>query len=133
MLILRDNWQGEFCVALFGGIGWMLVNRFVPAPVDAPRPQMQILDGIAPAWVWQFAFGAFAILQLLGLRDYNRFSLSFRLVGSTGLLLCFLNVFLAVLVASPSNSGLGAYAACICIELFAVIFHTSTVVRRKGR
>jgi hypothetical protein len=131
LLILRDNWQGEFCVALFGALGWTVISMLSgDADNLINKPQLAILNRIMPEWAWELWFAVFGIIQLYGLRNppwsHGRIA---RAVGALGVFLGLMCVFLAVLMTSPWANSLALYLACICIEFCAIIFHTANVMR----
>lgn len=130
LLILRDNWQGEFCVALFGAIGWALID-FWPAGAYA-RPQSVVLDQIAAPWFWQAFLLTSGATQLYGLRSEAIRSRWFRVSGALGVLTGFVAVFLSVLVTAPGVNSLSVYLSAICIEVCAVIYQTATLLRTGG-
>jgi len=132
LLTLRDNWQGEFCVALFGAVGWAAVGAF---SADSPPnlPQYSLLDQIAPPLVWQVWFFVFGVVQLWGLRTTDRRGTVARAIGATGVFVGLMSVFLTVLLTAPWATSLAPYFACLCIEFCAIIFHTGTVIRNAER
>lgn len=128
MLIFRDHWQGEFCVALFGAIGWALLS--VMSNGEAfERPQYELVNQIFSVRLWELWFVSFGTLQLFGLR---KSLLIPRLAGALGIFLGFVCVFFAIMAVSPGTLGLSTYLACVCIEGCAVIYQTARLVREGG-
>lgn len=126
-LIFRDHWQGEFSIALFGGIGFALLMIFSPYHAfDDER--YRILDQIMPEVMWKVAFIGAGATQLYGLYSRSKW---YRLAGATLLFIGLVCVVESILLTAPWQLSLAMYAACIFIELCAIIFQTACIIRLR--
>lgn len=127
-MILRDNWQGEFAVALFGAIGWSVVSMFNAGDM-ADNPSFSTLIKIAPEPFWEAILLVFGAIQLVGLRKDKPF---IRAVGAAGCFIAFFCVFLSLLADDAGLRSLGLYAAAIVIEFCAIVFQVTRLCRTGG-
>lgn len=126
-LTRKDNWQGEFSVALFGAIGWALIS-FLSDGVALHQPELAILgEMLGPHW-WEAWFLAAGLLQLYGLFTIHPWC---RAIGAFMIFKGFMDVFLVLTITRPWSINLAAYASCICIEFCAIIFHVSAIVQHR--
>jgi hypothetical protein len=125
LLVLRDNWQGEACIAIIGAIGWSLVAWSDPSDALMVR-QYRLLASIMPERCWQVTLLLSGLVQLMGLlRDSHWL----RAVGASGVAFCYICILLSFSASVPPLPGITSYMACGLIELFAVIYHTAAIVR----
>lgn len=129
LLVLRDNWQGEFSVALFGAIGWALVSILADKPITE-LPIYAILSRIAPEWLWEFALILFGSVQLLGLKLNDAW---LRVGGALGVFVIFVCIVSAISLVDPGTRSIGFGLASICIEFCAIVFQTARIVRTRER
>lgn len=126
-LIFRDHWQGEFSIALFGGIGFALLMILSPNHAfDDER--YKILDEIMPEWMWKTLFIGSGTAQLYGLYSRSKW---FRLTGAIFLFIGLVCVVESILLTAPWQLSLAMYVACIFTELCAIIFQTACIIRLK--
>lgn len=128
LLIFRDNWQGEFCVALFGAIGWATISLLAPGEA-LDHPQYRVIGLIMTEDSWAIFFYTFGIMQLIGLFNRVPNASWFRAVGATGVFVGMLSLALALVAAQPWLPGLSFYMACIAIEFCAIVFQVARIVR----
>ncbi len=127
LLVLRDNWQGEACIAFFGAMGWALVAWHDPDDLLNSR-QYSLLRTIMPERGWQILLLMSGTVQLCGLMIQSHV---LRALGAMGVGFCFLCILIAFASSMPPAPGLTAYMACGAIELLAVVFHVAAIVRFK--
>ena len=129
LLVLRDNWQGEFSVALFGAIGWATISVFSEKPISELQIY-EILARLAPDWVWETGLFLFGSVQLLGLKLNDAW---LRVVGALGVFVISVCIVFAVFLADPGTRAIGFGLASICIEFCAIVFQTARIVRTRER
>lgn len=128
LLILRDNWQGELSVALFGAIGWAIISMFSAQSLEELRIY-DVLLRVAPESAWETLLLLGGTSQLVGLR----FEMPLlRSVGAALVLFCFVCIFVAVISVDPGTRGLGLYLAAMFIEFGAIVYQTARIVRTGG-
>ena len=127
-MILHDNWQGEFSVALFGAIGLAAISILTDGEY-LNRPQVALLGHIlSPHW-WEAWFLTFGAMQLYGL---FRNQVWFRVAGAAMVFKGMLELLLVLLIVTPWALSLAFLGACIFIEFCAIVFHTATIVRHRA-
>ena len=129
LLVLRDNWQGEFSVALFGAIGWAVVSILADKPITE-LPIYAILARIAPEWAWETGLLLFGSIQLFGLRVNDAW---YRVVGALGVFMILVCIVFAISLADPGTRSIGSGLASICIEFCSIVFQTARIVRTRER
>lgn len=129
LLIFRDHWQGEFCVALCGGLGWAFLGLISDQPLATPL--YGVVTQVAPQWLWELAIGGSAAAQLYGL--FKEDGIYFRVAGAAVLGAAFTAITLGLLLGpGPLLPGVALYVACAAIEYCAVILQTAVIFRDKG-
>lgn len=132
LLIFRDHWQGEFCVALFAGCGWAIISLTTGTTFE--QVQYGLVRAMLPEWVWMVCMMLFAFMQLYGLFSLRHNAILFRAIGAVGLATAFLSILLGLLFGpGPILPGVATYAACAAIEFCAVILQTAVVIRGDER
>jgi hypothetical protein len=127
LLILRDNWQGESCVAFFGALGWAVISSFSTKP-NFGLQQFSALGRIMHAGGWEFLLIAGGLVQILGLRYQSSWA---RAIGATIVSLVFTCAFMAIAIDGPLSPGMSLYLACISIEVCAIIYQVAQIVRKQ--
>ena len=125
LLILCDHWQGEFCIALFGAIGWSALCIIFPDALD--RTTYDVMKIIMPVHAWVGWFCFFGMLQLAGLSRQSYYPA--RLAGALGIFFGFMVIVYGILSSKPVPLGLSVYFAAAAIEGLAVVYHTGQVAR----
>lgn len=128
LLILRDNWQGELSIALFGAVGWSLDSILLGAPLTEIAAY-SVLTNIFPQVFWEVLLLVSGFVQLIGLRLDRPY---WRTVGATGVFFGFSCLFLAVMQSDPGTRALGLYLAAMCVEFCAIVYQTARIVRSGG-
>lgn len=129
LLIFRDHWQGEFCVALCGGVGWAFLSLISNEPLLMPL--YGVVSNVAPQWLWEIIIGFAGLAQLYGLFSEN--GIYFRVSGAAVLGASFTAITLGLLLGpGPLVPGVSMYVACAAIEYCAVILQTAVIFRDKG-
>lgn len=130
LLIFRDHWQGEFCVAFFGGIGWSFISMIGGDALH--MPQYGVVTDVAPQWVWELVIGLAALSQLYGL--FAMGGIYFRAVGATVLAAALTGITLGLIFGpGPLVPSVAFYIAAAAIELCAVILQTAVIFRDRGQ
>lgn len=123
LLIFRDHWQGEFCIAAFGAMGWAMLSFVEPS---LGQPQYAILQRMFSENVWAAWFFVSGVAQITGLGTGKPW---LRLIGATGVFIGLVCVFLSLAITVPWTKGISVYFAAMMIEACAMIFQTATIVR----